>query len=149
MSVNGKETEAYILGPLKSELDQMKIEPLHKEMKLSDFEIGRPLGKGKFGNVYLARERSQKHIVAMKLLFKSQLIKNNVQHQLRREIEIQANLKHPNILQLYNYFHDDKRIFLVLEYAPQGELYGHLRKKGRFDNETSAKCKGIYFYVFC
>ena len=24
---------------------------------LSDFEIGRPLGKGKFGNVYLAREK--------------------------------------------------------------------------------------------
>ena len=35
--------------------------------RLSDFEIGRPLGKGKFGNVYLAREKSSKFIVALKV----------------------------------------------------------------------------------
>ena len=37
--------------------------------QLSDFEIGRPLGKGKFGNVYLAREKRSKFIVALKVLF--------------------------------------------------------------------------------
>jgi len=31
---------------------------------LEDFDIGRPLGKGKFGNVYLAREKASKYIVA-------------------------------------------------------------------------------------
>ena len=51
--------------------------------QLSDFDIGRPLGKGKFGNVYLARERKSKYIVALKVLFKSQLQKNQVEHQLR------------------------------------------------------------------
>ncbi len=35
--------------------------------QLSDFDIGKPLGKGKFGNVYLARERSSKYIVALKV----------------------------------------------------------------------------------
>lgn len=34
---------------------------------LADFDIGRPLGRGKFGNVYLARERSSKYIVALKV----------------------------------------------------------------------------------
>jgi len=34
---------------------------------LDDFEIGRPLGKGKFGNVYLAREKNTKYIVALKV----------------------------------------------------------------------------------
>ena len=41
--------------------------------KLEDFEIGRPLGKGKFGNVYLAREKRSKYIIALKVLFKSQV----------------------------------------------------------------------------
>ena len=68
--------------------------------KLEDFDIGRPLGKGKFGNVYLAREKSSKYIVALKVLFKSQLQKAQVEHQLRREIEIQSHLRHPNILRL-------------------------------------------------
>ncbi len=35
--------------------------------RLSDFDIGRPLGKGKFGNVYLAREKRSKYIVALKV----------------------------------------------------------------------------------
>jgi serine/threonine protein kinase len=38
-----------------------------REFSLSDFDIGRPLGKGKFGNVYLAREKKSKFIVALKV----------------------------------------------------------------------------------
>jgi serine/threonine protein kinase len=38
--------------------------------QLSDFEIGKPLGRGKFGNVYLAREKDTKFIVALKVRFK-------------------------------------------------------------------------------
>ena len=36
--------------------------------KLSDFEIGKPLGMGKFGDVYLAREKRSKFVVALKVL---------------------------------------------------------------------------------
>jgi aurora kinase A len=61
---------------------------------LADFDIGRALGKGKFGNVYLAREKSSKFIVALKVLFKSQIQKANVEHQLKREIEIQSHLRY-------------------------------------------------------
>ncbi|CAI5791455.1 aurora kinase B isoform X1 [Podarcis raffonei] len=105
---------------------------------IDDFEIGRPLGKGKFGNVYLAREKESKFIVALKVLFKSQMEKECVEHQLRREIEIQCHLSHPNILRLYNYFHDRKRVYLILEYAPRGELYKELQKHRRFDEQRSA-----------
>lgn len=34
---------------------------------IEDFDIGKPLGKGKFGNVYLAREKQSKYIVALKV----------------------------------------------------------------------------------
>jgi serine/threonine protein kinase len=43
--------------------------------------------------VYLARERKSKFIVAIKVIKKSQLLKAGVEHQLRREIEIQSNLR--------------------------------------------------------
>ncbi|XP_070585461.1 aurora kinase B [Erythrolamprus reginae] len=105
---------------------------------INDFEIGRPLGKGKFGNVYLAREKKSKFIVALKVLFKSQMEKEGVEHQLRREIEIQCHLRHPNILRLYNYFHDKKRVYLILEYAPGGELYKELQKHRRFNEQRTA-----------
>lgn len=110
-----------------------------KQWSLNDFEIGKPLGRGKFGAVYLARERSSKYIVAIKVLHKSQLLKAAVEHQLRREIEIQSHLRHRNILRMFGYFYDAKRIYLILEYSPGGELYKRLTQKGRFSERTSAR----------
>ncbi|XP_023651492.1 aurora kinase B-like [Paramormyrops kingsleyae] len=108
------------------------------KFSIKNFDIGRPLGKGKFGNVYLARERKLNFIVALKVLFKSQIEKEGVEHQLRREIEIQSHLRHPNILRFYNYFHDRTRVFLILEYAPRGEMYKELQRCGRFDDQRTA-----------
>jgi aurora kinase len=109
-----------------------------RKWQLSDFDIGKPLGRGKFGNVYLAREKKSKYIVALKVLYKSQLQKACVEHQLRREIEIQSHLRHPNILRLYGYFYDPKRVYLILEYAAKGELYKELQDGGRFSERRTA-----------
>lgn len=65
-----------------------------KRWVLGDFDIGRPLGKGKFGNVYLAREKRTKFIIAMKVLFRSQISDANITHQVIREIEIQTHLRY-------------------------------------------------------
>jgi aurora kinase len=103
------------------------------------FEIGRPLGKGKFGRVYLARERTSGFICALKVLHKHELQHGRVEKQVRREIEIQSNMRHPNILQLFGHFHDSKRVFLILEFAGRGELYKHLRKENRFPEWKAAQ----------
>lgn len=107
---------------------------------LDNFEIGRPLGRGKFGNVYLSREKQSKFMVALKVLFKTQLQKNHLEHQLRREIEIQSHLRHPNILRMYGYFFDETRVYLILEYAPKGEMYKFLmaQPEKRFAEPTVA-----------
>lgn len=105
---------------------------------LKDFDIGRSLGKGKFGNVYLAREKKSKFICALKVMFKSQLAKANVEYQLRREIEIQSHLRHENILRLFGYFYDSTRVYLILEYANKGELFKQLQKEGRFSDRQTA-----------
>lgn len=111
-----------------------------KKWSLSNFDIGRPLGRGKFGNVYLAREKETKFVVALKVLFKKQIHSTGVEHQVRREIEIQSHLRHPNILRLYGYFHDDARIYLILEYAPKGTLYKALQEQPNkhFDEPQTA-----------
>ncbi|KAH8283143.1 hypothetical protein KR054_012463 [Drosophila jambulina] len=111
------------------------------EWTARDFEMGAHLGRGKFGRVYLARERHSHFLVAMKIMFKEELRKGNVQRQVLREIEIQSRLKHPNILRLLTWFHDDSRIYLALEIASGGEVYKHLRNapNHRFDEPRSAK----------
>lgn len=109
-----------------------------KHWTLRDFDIGKPLGRGKFGNVYLAREKKSKYIVALKVLFKQQLQQAHVEHQLRREIEIQSHLRHPNILRLYGYFYDESRVYLILEYAARGELYKELQRQKVFNEQRAA-----------
>ena len=106
---------------------------------MRDFDIGKPLGKGKFGHVYLAKEKKSNYVVALKILYKDELQENKVEKQLRREIEIQSHLRHPNILRLYGYFYDKKRVYLILEYAANGELYKILRKAKRFAEPLAAK----------
>ncbi|WOL08193.1 serine/threonine-protein kinase Aurora-2-like [Canna indica] len=111
---------------------------MEKRWTLNDFDIGRPLGRANFGHVYLAKEKTSNQIVALKVLFKSQLKQSQVEHQLRREIEIQSHLRHPNILRLYGYFYDQTRVYLILEYAAKGELYNELQKCKYFSERRTA-----------
>ena len=111
-----------------------------REWHLTDFDIGRPLGKGKFGRVYMVRTKCEPHyILALKCLYKSEIVQSRVEKQIRREIEIQQNLRHPHVLRLYGYFHDEKRIFLMLEFAGKGELYKQLTKYGCFTEKRSSR----------
>ncbi|KAJ4400257.1 spindle assembly checkpoint kinase [Didymella pomorum] len=110
-----------------------------KQWHLGMFEIGKPLGKGKFGRVYLAKERTSGFVCALKVLHKSEIQQGKVEKQVRREIEIQSHLAHPNVLRLFGHFHDAKRIFLILEFAGKGELYKHLRREQRFPEWKAAQ----------
>lgn len=80
-----------------------------------------------------------KYILALKTLYKSEIVESKVEKQIRREIEIQQNLRHPHVLRLYGYFHDEKRIFLMLEFAGKGELYKQLNKHGSFTEKRSSR----------
>ena len=43
------------------------------------------------------------------------------------------------MLRLYGYFHDEKRVYLVTELAPNGELFKLLQKEKRFDEPQVAR----------
>lgn len=129
--------ESVVSQRLSDPLDGKAQGP--RKFHLGMFEIGKPLGKGKFGRVYLAKEKSSGFVCALKVLHKSELQQGKVEKQVRREIEIQSNLAHPNVLRLYGHFHDTKRIFLILEFAGKGELYKHLRRENRFPEWKAAQ----------
>jgi serine/threonine protein kinase len=112
----------------------------HKEWNIDRFEIGKPLAKGRFGHVYLARERKTKLIVALKVMYKRQLERHNGEDQVRREIEIQSHLRDEHILRLYGFFHDEKKIYLILEFASGGELFDEMQQQPnrRFEEPRAA-----------
>lgn len=75
----------------------------------------------------------------MKVLHKNEIQQGRIEKQVAREIEIQSNLRHLNILQLYGHFHDSKRIILIIEFAGKGELYKRLQREGRFPEWKAAQ----------
>ena len=54
------------------------------------------------------------------------------------EKQILKNISHPFIVNLFGTFHDQKSLYLVLEYIVGGEFFTHLRRAGRFDNDVRA-----------
>jgi len=98
-----------------------------ERVKLSDFVIGRALGRGRFGHVYSATHKATGRRVAVKSLSKAALIREGCVNQLRREVETQARLRHPNIARQLAYFHDANRAIIVLEFCEGGELFRRLQ----------------------
>ena len=73
-------------------------------------------------------------------MYKKQIIASNIQHQLRRAIEIQSHLRHENICRLYGFFWDEKRVYLIIEFATGGGVYQELVKSPnrRFEEAKAA-----------
>ena len=49
--------------------------------------------------------------------------------RLNAEITIHHQVKHQNIVELLNYFIDEKNVYLVLEYCSCGDLECYLKEK--------------------
>ncbi|CAF1333665.1 unnamed protein product [Adineta steineri] len=115
---------------------------------IDDFEFGRPLGKGAFGIVYLARLKKTKFICALKMLHKSKINEYSMAEQVKIETESGFKLNHPLILTMYDVFHDEKRFYFMLEYAPHGQLYRFLQKVRRFSDRLAASVRFISIKKF-
>ncbi|KAM3518416.1 hypothetical protein NHJ13051_008196 [Beauveria bassiana] len=115
------------------------VEQRHRpRLHLGMFEIGKPLGKGKFGRVYLARHRTSGYVCALKVLQKDEVTAEGAEAHVRREIEVHSRLRHPAVIGFYGWFHDARRIFIIQEFAAGGELYKSLRRAGRFSQRRAA-----------
>lgn len=79
----------------------------YESWKLEDFNIGKCLGHGHFGNVYEAIIKSNNQNVALKTLCTKSLYEENCYESIQREIQIHIELNHPNIIRLYGSFEDE------------------------------------------
>ena len=71
-------------------------------------------------------------VVAIKKLSKRKLIQQGMISYLEREVKLQSELHHPNIVQLYTCFEDRTHYYLVMEYCKNGDLSQRLAKVGKF-----------------
>eukprot|EP00331_Platyophrya_macrostoma_P008146 CAMPEP_0176419486 /NCGR_PEP_ID=MMETSP0127-20121128/8074_1 /TAXON_ID=938130 /ORGANISM="Platyophrya macrostoma, Strain WH" /LENGTH=615 /DNA_ID=CAMNT_0017799969 /DNA_START=20 /DNA_END=1868 /DNA_ORIENTATION=- len=96
--------------------------PLRPHWRLNDFDVGPKLGEGRFGKIYLCRERTTHYAVVLKIIAKEAVLHMDLMHQIQREVELHMYCRHRHILRMFAYFWDDERIFLALDYADGGNL---------------------------
>ncbi|XP_059187422.1 serine/threonine-protein kinase SIK2 isoform X2 [Centropristis striata] len=108
-------------------------------VRVGFYDIERTLGKGNFAVVKLARHRITKTEVAIKIIDKTQLDAVNLE-KIYREVQIMKMLDHPHIIKLYQVMETKNMLYLVTEYAKNGEIFDYLAKHGRL-NELEARRK--------
>ncbi|CAL5202981.1 unnamed protein product [Lathyrus oleraceus] len=103
---------------------------------MSKYEFGKLLGQGNFAKVYLARDLRTGDNVAIKVIDKEKVLKLGFEVQTRREVLTMRQVKHPNILRLYEVSATKTKIYLIIEYAKGGELFEKIEKGRLCENQA-------------
>uniref|UniRef100_A0A665WQM4 Serine/threonine-protein kinase PLK4 n=1 Tax=Echeneis naucrates TaxID=173247 RepID=A0A665WQM4_ECHNA len=107
--------------------------------KIEDFKVLTLLGKGSFACVYRAKSVKTGLDVAIKTIDKKAMHKAGMVQRVTNEVEIHCRLKHPSILELYNYFEDSNYVYLVLEMCHNGEMSRYLKERKMPFSEDEAR----------
>ncbi|KAM9506366.1 NUAK family SNF1-like kinase 1 [Salvelinus alpinus] len=119
-------------GPVEVKKHQHKHNLKHR------YEVMETLGKGTYGKVKRAVERTTRKTVAIKSIRKESITDDLDRVHIQREIEITSALKHPYIIRFHEVFESRDKIVIVMEYASRGELYDYVHERRRLV-ETEAR----------
>lgn len=98
------------------------------------------IGRGAFGDVFLAKNKLDCRIYAIKQMNIDKVIKNGGSRELiLREITIHRRLVHHNIVRLYSHYEDETNFYLIMDYVNKGTLYQIIKLNNGLDEETAYK----------
>jgi serine/threonine protein kinase len=104
---------------------------------LEDFEFLKPISKGAFGQVFLAKHKRTSDLFAIKVLKKNNIMRRKSMKRVNDEHKILQCANNPFIVKLFYSFQSDENLFLVMEYLPGGDLLSLLENIGYFDVEIA------------
>lgn len=95
------------------------------------FTIGAKIGSGGFASVYLVKwdKYEDRQFVAKIISMNSQENQNMFASYIT-EIQTLKQLRHPNIINIYQYFRDTNYLYIILEYCPHGNLSMKVKEHG-------------------
>ena len=115
---------------------------------LADLEIRATLGCGAFGRVKLCRYAKQDQFFALKCQSKVAIVESGLQDHVLNEMRVMRRIDHPFIAKLFLALQDNKFIYFVLELLQGGELFTHLRTRGKLSEQSARFYAASVVYVF-
>lgn len=106
-------------------------------LTIDSFELLKVIGKGSFGKVMQVRKRDTLRIYALKTIRKAHIVsRSEVTHTLA-ERTVLAKVNNPFIVPLKFSFQSKEKLYLVLAFVNGGELFHHLQREGKFNEQRS------------
>ncbi|KGL97496.1 Maternal embryonic leucine zipper kinase [Charadrius vociferus] len=102
---------------------------------LKYYDLCETIGTGGFAKVKLAQHLLTGEKVAIKIMDKLAL--GDDLPRVKIEIDAMKNLSHQHICQLYHVIETSKKMFMVLEYCPGGELFDYIISKDRLSEDEA------------
>jgi serine/threonine protein kinase len=106
------------------------------------YRLGKRIGVGGMGRVWLARDEVLRREVAVKEVLLPETPSEDEAHELRqrtlREARAAARLAHPNVVRVYDVMYADDRPWIVMEYVPSRSLAQVLKSDGPMRPEDAA-----------
>ncbi|KAL7595631.1 hypothetical protein Lser_V15G29604 [Lactuca serriola] len=129
-------------APLEDDVVRsLRTSPIHSENKdrtsIDDFEIIKPISRGAFGRVFLAKKRTTRDLFAIKVLKKADMIRKNAVESILAERDILISVLNPFVVRFFYSFTCRENLYLVMEYVNGGDLYSLLRNLGCLDEDVA------------
>eukprot|EP00727_Mastigamoeba_balamuthi_P005646 m51a1_g1700 putative protein kinase domain containing protein (1000) ;mRNA; r:491915-496748 len=108
----------------------------------ADFQIIKPLTRGAYGSVYVARKVHTGDVFAIKAMSKTALGNKNSMATLHNERDVLVNTENPHVVKMYYCFASEDNVYIVMEFLPGGDCFSMLQSLGSLSEET-ARVKGV------
>uniref|UniRef100_A0A8C4SC18 non-specific serine/threonine protein kinase n=1 Tax=Erpetoichthys calabaricus TaxID=27687 RepID=A0A8C4SC18_ERPCA len=86
------------------------------------------IGEGSFGKAVLVRSKKDGKQYVIKEISISRM-SNKEREESRREVEVLAHMKHPNIVQYRESFEESGCLYIVMDYCEGGDLYKRINNQ--------------------
>ncbi|KAF5388447.1 hypothetical protein D9615_000539 [Tricholomella constricta] len=123
-------------GPLSPR--QTSSAPLSRTTPTSikDFDIIKPISKGAFGSVFLAKKKVTGDYYAIKVLKKADMIaKNQITNVKAERMILMKQAESPFVAKLYFTFQSKDNLYLVMEYLNGGDCAALIKSLGSLPEE--------------
>ena len=104
---------------------------------IGQFVLGEKLGEGTFGIVVIATHQITGEKVAVKILEKERILQEADKTRIEREIKILKNMRHNNIVHLYDIKETPSSLYIIMEYIKGKELFDYIISKKRLSELES------------
>ncbi|XP_057179018.1 serine/threonine-protein kinase greatwall isoform X2 [Triplophysa rosa] len=110
-----------------------------KAPSIEEFGLVKPISRGAFGKVYLARKKCNSKLYAIKVVKKADMVDKNMTDQMRAERDALALSKSPFIVHLFYSLQTATKVYLVMEYLIGGDVKSLLHIYGYFEEDMALK----------